>query len=250
MANLYEIADYCDYRTRNADIPDFPGAFNGLQVENDEEIRKIGASVDAGLYPFELAVEEDVNLLLTHHGLFWNRIHPLTGINYQKVQALMENQIALYSSHLPLDCHPHIGNNALLARYLELEKEDTFLPYEGVDIGLVAEGIPRDELHERLMETFEGKITALEFGSDEPESIGILTGSGSSAVSKLREKGIDTLITGELRQNHFNQAQEEGLNLYLCGHYATEIFGVAALAEELSQKFDVPCVFLDTGCNL
>ena len=250
MANLHEITDYCDYRTRKSMIPDFPGAFNGLQVENDEEIRKIGASVDAGLYPFQLAVQEEVNLMITHHGLFWNRIHPITGLNYQKVQTLMENQIALYSSHLPLDCHPYIGNNALLARYLELDQEGTFLPYEGVDIGLIAEGIPRDELYERLMETFNGKITALEFGSDEPESIGILTGSGSSAVGKLRDRGIDTLITGELRQNHFNQAQEEGLNLYLCGHYATEIFGVAALAEELSEKFDVPCVFLDSGCSL
>jgi putative NIF3 family GTP cyclohydrolase 1 type 2 len=100
------------------------------------------------------------------------------------------------------------------------------------------------------METFDGKVTAIEFGTDEPESIGILTGSGSSAVSKMRDEGIDTLITGELRQNHFNQAQEEGLNLYLCGHYATEIFGIAALAEEISKKFDIPTTFLETGCNL
>ena len=250
MANLFEITDFCDFRTHKSEIPDFPGAFNGLQVECEKEIQKIGVSVDAGLYPFELAVEEEIDLLLCHHGLFWNRIHPVTGMNYQKLQLLIENQVALYSSHLPLDCHPHIGNNALLARYLELEKEDTFLPYEGVDIGLVAEGIPRDELAERLMDTFDGKVTAIEFGTDEPESIGILTGSGNSAINKLRDQGIDTLITGELRQNYFNQAQEEGLNLYLCGHYATEIFGVAALAEEVSQKFDIPSVFLETGCNL
>jgi dinuclear metal center YbgI/SA1388 family protein len=250
MANLFDIADYCDFRTHKSEIPDFPGAFNGLQVECEKDIRKIGVTVDAGLYPFELAVEEEIDLLLCHHGLFWNRIHPITGLNYQKLQLLIENQVALYSSHLPLDCHPQIGNNALLARYLDLDKERTFLPYEGVDIGFVAEGIPRDELVERLMETFDGKVTAIEFGTDEPESIGILTGSGSSAVSKMRDEGIDTLITGELRQNHFNQAQEEGLNLYLCGHYATEIFGIAALAEEISKKFDIPTTFLETGCNL
>ena len=250
MANLQEIIAYCDERTRRSEIPDFQGACNGLQVENEGEILKIGAAVDAGLLPFERATVEGIDLLIVHHGMFWSPIHPIIGVNYQKVSALINGSLALYSSHLPLDCHADIGNNALLARMLELEPCGTFLPYEGVDIGLTTHGINRNDLSRRLHESFNGKVTAIEFGSETPERIAILTGSGASAIGKLRILGIDTLITGELRQNHFNQAQEEGLNLYLCGHYATEVFGVCALAEEVSQKFDIPWSFLETECPL
>lgn len=250
MANLNEITKYCNERTNCSQLKDFPGACNGLQVENKGEIRKIGAAVDAGLVPFELAIDEGVDLLIVHHGIFWSPIQSITESNYQKIATLIEGNLALYSSHLPLDCHPEIGNNCLLARLLELEPEGTFLPFEGVDIGLVTHGINRDDLKERLIESFNGKITSIEFGDIEPDRIAILTGSGGSAVGELRKKGIDTLITGELRQNHFNQAQEEGLNLYLCGHYATEVFGVCALAEEISQKFNIPWTFLPTDCPL
>ena len=250
MANLNEITNYCNRRTNSAEIKDFPGACNGLQVENKGEIRKIGAAVDAGLVPFRLAIEEDVDLLIVHHGLFWSPLQPITESNYQKVATLLEGNLALYSSHLPLDCHPEIGNNYLLARLLDLEPEETFLPFEGVDIGLITLGINRENLKERLIESFNGKITSIEFGEKKPERIAILTGSGASAIKELRNNGIDTLITGELRQNHFNQAQEEGLNIYLCGHYATEVFGVCALAEEISQRFKIPWTFLSTDCPL
>jgi dinuclear metal center YbgI/SA1388 family protein len=250
VANLNEITNYCNRRTNSAEIKDFPGACNGLQVENKGEIRKIGAAVDAGLVPFRLAIEEDVDLLIVHHGLFWSPLQPITESNYQKVATLLEGNLALYSSHLPLDCHPEIGNNYLLARLLDLEPEETFLPFEGVDIGLITLGINRENLKERLIESFNGKITSIEFGKKKPERIAILTGSGASAIKELRNNGIDTLITGELRQNHFNQAQEEGLNIYLCGHYATEVFGVCALAEEISQRFKIPWTFLSTDCPL
>ena len=209
MANLHEITDFCDDRTHGSLIVDFPGACNGLQVENEGEIRKIGAAVDAGLMPFKLAIKEEVDLMIVHHGIFWSPIQPITGSNYQKIAALIKGNLALYSSHLPLDCHPEIGNNSLLARLLELNNEGTFLPFEGNDIGLITHGINRDDLKGRLLESFNGKVTSIEFGDENPDRIAILTGSGSSAVDELRKHGIDTLITGELRQNHFNQAQEE-----------------------------------------
>lgn len=250
MACLKEITAYCDERTRRAQIRDFPGACNGLQFETHKEIRRLGAAVDAGLVPFETAIEKGIDFLIVHHGLYWSPIHPVTGTNFDKVSTLVQGGLAVYSSHLPLDCHPEIGNNALLARMLGLEPCGTFLPYEGEDIGLLADGIPRDELSKRLDESFEGKVQSIEFGTENPERIALLTGSGASAVSELKQHGADTLITGELRQNHFNQAQEEGLNLYLCGHYATEVFGVCALAEELSQKFGLPWDFVQTDCPL
>ena len=108
----------------------------------------------------------------------------------------------------------------------------------------------REELSKKLKELFPKSYQSIEYGSVQPKRIGILTGSGQSAVPHLLENDIDTLITGELRQHHFNMAQELGLNLYPCGHYATEIFGVKALAEEVAQKFQLPWVFLEQPCPL
>ena len=250
MASLQKIAAFCDKRTRRHEIKDFKGACNGLQFENTGVIQKVGASVDAGLIPFQKAVDRNVDLLIVHHGMYWSPLQPITGVKFQKVNTLLNGGLAVYSSHLPLDCHSEIGNNALLAKEIGLQPTGTFLDYEGTDIGLITEGISRLDLIEKLQKTFDDKVQSIEFGSEKPNKIAILTGSGSSAVSELKRIGVDTLITGELRQNHYNQAQEEGLNLYLCGHYATEVYGVCALAKEISQKFEIPWEFIATDCPL
>ena len=250
MASLQKIAAFCDKRTRRHEIKDFKGACNGLQFENTGVIQKVGASVDAGLIPFQKAVDRNVDLLIVHHGMYWSPLQPITGVKFQKVNTLLNGGLAVYSSHLPLDCHSEIGNNALLAKEIGLQPTGTFLDYEGTDIGLITEGISRLDLIEKLQKTFDDKVQSIQFGSEKPNKIAILTGSGSSAVSELKRIGVDTLITGELRQNHYNQAQEEGLNLYLCGHYATEVYGVCALAKEISQKFEIPWEFIATDCPL
>jgi len=250
MASLQKIAAFCDKRTRRHEIRDFKGACNGLQFENTGIIQKVGASVDAGLIPFQKAVDRNVDLLIVHHGMYWSPLQPITGVKFQKVNTLLNGGLAVYSSHLPLDCHSEIGNNALLAKEIGLQPTGTFLDYEGTEIGLITEGISRLDLIEKLQKTFDDKVQSIEFGSEKPNKIAILTGSGSSAVSELKRIGVDTLITGELRQNHYNQAQEEGLNLYLCGHYATEVYGVCALAKEISQKFEIPWEFIATDCPL
>ena len=251
MATLEEIISYCDQRTQRAEIPDFPGAENGLQVENDGSVAKVGAAVDAGIEPFRKAVAANIDFLIVHHGLYWTPPLPLVGSAYDKVKVLLENNLALYGSHLPLDRHPEIGNNAILASKLELSPCGTFLPHEGVDIGLLAESShSRDDLRHRLENLFPKGITAMEFGSEKPEQVAILTGSGQRAVDKILDAGSDTLVTGELRQHHFNLAQELRLNLYACGHYATETFGVDALAREVAEKFDLPYEFIETPCPL
>ena len=251
MPSLTDLVDFCDLRTRRMEISDFPGAFNGLQLANDGSVSKIGASVDAGLEPFLGAVEADVDFLIVHHGLFWNPPIPLTGTSFQKIKLCLEGNLSLYGSHLPLDMHPEIGNNAILTKKLALEPEGTFLDYEGIDIGLLAKcSLARDELKERIATLFPMGFHAMEFGSEKPERIAILTGSGSSAVEKILDAGSDTLITGELKQHHYNLAQELNLNLYVCGHYATETYGVDALAREAARKFGIPYQFIETGCPL
>jgi dinuclear metal center YbgI/SA1388 family protein len=248
---LETIVQYCDKRTRRSAVKDFPGAVNGLQFANSGSVKKIGAAVDAGLVPFQEAARLGIDFLIVHHGLFWHPQQPVTGAIYDKYQVLFKNDIAVYSSHLPLDAHQEIGNNALLAAELGLPVERWFLPYEGVPMAaLCTGGISRSELGARLKALFPDTYTGIEFGSAHPERIAILSGSGRSVLDELADAGCDTLITGELRQEHFNAAQENRWNLYPCGHYATETFGVAALAKEVATRFSLPYQFIATGCPL
>lgn len=225
---------------------DYPGALNGLQVANTGTVRKIGAAVDAGLEPFRRAAAAGVDFLIVHHGLFWDPPRPWTGLLYEKLDVLMRANLAVYSAHLPLDAHPDLGNNAVLARRLKLEPARGFMPFEGRDIGLIArhQGT-RAELRRRLESLFP-RVTAIEFGSDAPAQVAVLSGGGYSVGQELAAAGVDTFITGELKEHFFNRAQEERLNLYTCGHYATEVFGVCALAEELAARFGLPWEFIAT----
>jgi putative NIF3 family GTP cyclohydrolase 1 type 2 len=150
-----------------------------------------------------------------------------------------------------LDCNKEIGNNAILASKLALSPAGTFLNYEGNDIGLLTNCVKtRDELRLSLEELFPAGMISMEFGPERPSKVAILTGSGQSAIDELERNGVDTFITGELKQNHFNLAQEMKLNIYTCGHYATETFGVIALAREVAETFDIPFEFVDTQCPL
>lgn len=251
MITTEDIVKFCNQRTHLSEIKDFPGALNGLQIQNSGSVSKIGASVDAGLVPFQNAISKKIDFIITHHGLFWTPPIPLTGPAYEKTKLCIDHNLAVYGSHLPLDCHPEIGNNAILAQKLELTPIASFLPYEGVDIGLITKNtLSRKDLSNRLNSLFSKGIHSMEFGSKTPSTIAILSGSGQSAVDKILSAGADTLITGELKQQHFNLAQELKLNLYACGHYATETFGVDALAQEVAAKFDLPYEFIDTECPL
>jgi dinuclear metal center YbgI/SA1388 family protein len=252
MAHLEDIIAYCDERTCRRTIKDFKGSENGLQIENNGRVTRIGAAVDAGTRPFERSIVAGVDFLICHHGLFWTPPVPFVGPNRKKVKTALDGNLAVYGAHLPLDCHPEIGNNAILADRLGLKKTGSFLNYEGTDIGLITAG-PEDgraSLAATLQQLFPDTYQAIEYGSDRPEKVALLTGSGQSAVPHLLENEVDTLVTGELRQHHFNMAQELGLNLYPCGHYHTEVFGVQALAAELAEKFGLPWTFIEEPCPL
>lgn len=243
-ATLEDLVNYCDARTRRSAFKDYPGALNGLQLSNSGQVTRIGASVDSGVAPFRQAIEAGVDFLIVHHGMYWDMPRPLTGPAYERVSTLVKGDCALYSSHLPLDGHPEIGNNALLAKQLGLSPQRPFLEKEGEAIGCIAPlALPRTELRARLAR-FYPRMTAIEFGSEAPREIAFCSGNGGSAVPELRPMGVDTLVTGELREDLFNYAQENRLNLYLCGHYATEVHGVQALAAELAAKFNLPWLFL------
>lgn len=247
MAKLVDLVTYCDTRTRRAAFEDAPAAFNGLQMSNRGTVSKIGAAVDAGVVPFQRAVAADIDFLIVHHGMYWDMPRPLVGPVYDRVATLVAGNCAVYSNHLPLDSHPQIGNNALLARELGLKTSRGFIPNSGGDIGRIAPsaGLTRSALRKKLEQLYP-RVVAIEYGSASPREIAFCSGSGNSAVRALADAGVDTLVTGELREEFFNRAQEEKLNLYLCGHYATEVHAVKALAAEVAKKFKLPWEFITT----
>jgi dinuclear metal center YbgI/SA1388 family protein len=243
-ASLSEIVSYCDERTALTTYRDAPAAFNGLQVAKDGPVSCVGAAVDAGCIPFRHAVEAGVDFLIVHHGLYWDMPRPMTGPLFDRVATLIKGGCALYSSHLPLDGHPDLGNNALLARQLGFAPVTPFLIRDGVSVGWASPNVSsRSALKEQLLARY-ARVIALEFGSTTPAQVAFCSGSGNSAIPELIRTGIDTLVTGDLREEWFTVAQEHRLNLYLCGHYATEVHGVQALAADVAQRFGLPWRFI------
>lgn len=246
MVSLEQVVAYCNERTRLSAYTDAPGAHNGLQVANSGRVTRIGAAVDAGLVPFRAAVAAGIDFLIVHHGMYWDMPRPLTGPVYERVATLVRGDCALYSNHLPLDGHPEIGNNALLARQIGLEPDQPFMRVQGEPVGCSAVwNADRDALQAAL-EAHYPRVVAIRCGSTTPARIAFCSGSGNSAMKELLTSGIDTLVTGELREEWFNVAQEHRLNIFLCGHYATEVHAVKALAAELAARFDLPWQFIPT----
>lgn len=235
-------------------IPDYPPAHNGLQLENtSRKVSRIAAAVDSHLGIIEQAVAAQADLLIVHHGLFWTPPVPLTGVAYQKITTALDGGLAVYSAHLPLDAHPILGNNALLAKRLGLKKPQPFLPYQGVPIGMkFAVQRERDALVAQLAKALQipqREIHVMPFGPAKVRSLGIC--SGSSSVEKAAAEGVDTFITGEGPQHTYGLARELGVNLIYAGHYHTETLGVRALAERLAKKYKLPAPeFIDEPTGL
>lgn len=234
--------------------PDYPRAWNGLQVEGPEEIVRVVAAVDASEATILEAAARGADLLLVHHGLFWDGGLPLTGRRYRKLRALLEHGIALYSAHLPLDAHPEVGNCALLARALGLELRGRFAEFEGVPIGWWGTlDMPLDPagLVARVSEAVGGgPVHLVPGGPATVEKVGVVTGGAASFVGDAVRAGLHALVTGEGSHHHHFDAMEGGIHLLMAGHYATETFGVRALAAHLAEGFGLEWEFVDLPTGL
>jgi len=250
-ASLPRIVTYCDRLLKTREIQDYPGAVNGLQVENRGTVARIGAAVDASRFTVEMAITQRVDLLVVHHGLFWSPAQPWTGKRYELIRQLIEHNLAVYSSHLPLDAHPKLGNNARLCGALALRRTRPFFVSHGAPIGLVAHHrVAREELKRRLESATGCPAHLIPGGAKICSRIGVVTGGAGSELKQAAAEGIDTFITGEGPHWTFALAEELGMNVLYGGHYATETFGVKALAEHLSRRFGLPWVFLDHPTGL
>ena len=248
---LRAVVTHCDKILRTAAIGDYEGAVNGLQVENNGVVTRLAATVDASLATVKMAVAAKANLLIVHHGLFWSKSHPWTGKRLELLRLLVENNLAVYSSHLPLDAHPRLGNNAQLAAALGLKNLKPFFASHGQPIGWqTRRKISRAELAKKLERATGARPKLIPGGAEMCGRIGIVTGGAGGELAQAAAEGVDTFITGEGPHWTYALAEELGVNVLYGGHYATETFGVKALAADLAKKFKLPWIFLDHPTGL
>lgn len=251
---LESLLQYLDAYLGTPDHPDYPTALNGLQVGGPDEVTRIAAAVDASEASIHAAVELRANLLLVHHGLFWEGLQPLTGRRLRRFRPLLENGIAVYSAHLPLDSHPEVGNNALLGQALGLEPRGRFAAYHGVEIGWWGElpdPLRVSSLRDRLARVLGGgPVHVIPGGPERIARIGVVTGGGASFTAEAAEMGLDALVTGEGSHHTYFDAVELGVHVLMGGHYATETFGIRGLAAHLSERFGIDWDFVDQPTGL
>ena len=256
-ATLTTIVPWLDELLSTDATPDYGGAMNGLQFAHKGPVVRIAAAVDASLRSVEDAVECGANLLIVHHGLFWSGAQPIRGSLHRKHKLLFDHDIAVYSSHLPLDRHPTLGNNILLARALQLTPSSTWLPYEGVPIGVIAKTDQRThDLAQRVrafsvLHDHHAVITPYT-AERQSRLIAICSGGGASSesIQDAIALGADTLIVGEGPHHTAIAAEEANLVVMYAGHYATETLGVQALADAVGHRWRLPWSFLPAPSGL
>ena len=248
MARLTSIITALDERLRPDDFQDLGP--NGLQVPGAGEIAKVVTGVSAQRALIERAVAERAQLVLVHHGLFWDFLPTeLTPVLAERLRPLFKHDIALAGYHLPLDAHPEVGNNAILAERLGCERHEPFGRYRGTPIGragtFAGEGIPAADLFERVREVTARVPTVFDAGPERVRRIGIVSGSGADALPEAIALGLDAVLTGEPREHVMADAREAGIHFIAAGHYATETFGVRALGDWLAERFGIEHVWVD-----
>lgn len=248
---LQQLVEYLDNYLRVAEVSDAPTALNGLQVANSGQVNRVAAAVDGSEATIRAAIAAGCDLLLVHHGLFWDGNVPVTGRRYRRLRALFDHDVAVYSAHLPLDVHPDIGNNAVLAKELGISVRGAFGEYKGVPLGVWGDcAITREALAARLDDLLGSRVKLIAGGPERIERIGVVTGGGGSMIAQAVAAGLDAYVTGEGAHHTYFDAMEGGINVYYGGHYATETWGVRALARHLEERFDLPWQFIDHPTGL
>ena len=257
MPSIEDIASYLDTLLDTASTPDYPGALNGLQLENTAAISGVAAAVDFSTRAIDGAIASKANLLLVHHGMFWANPTSFRGVSYRRLKRLFENDIAVYSSHLPLDRHPVFGNNVLLAKELGLEPSAPFARYQDIFVGVSGESdvetVAIAKRAQSFAERYSGIVTSTgATPGRRTRKWAICTGAGASTdtLREAEEMAIDTLIVGEGPHWTAVHAEEHGLAIVYAGHYATETLGVRALAQHLADRFRIPECFVSAPTGL
>lgn len=252
MPDQAEVIRWLDAQFESVRVEDSPRAMNGLQVEGaNRASRKIAAAVDACEATLRAAVEASADVLIVHHGLFWQGVQPVTGALRRKLELLISSGLALYSMHLPLDAHPQLGNNVLLCKALGFGEGAPWFDLGGTPVGRAAVvDIALDELTSRIARALGATPHLCPGGPRQVRRLGIVTGAAGAEVAAAAAQGVDTFLTGEAPHWAYTLAEELGVNLLLGGHYATETLGVKALAKAVAERFGIEWIFLDHPTGL
>jgi dinuclear metal center YbgI/SA1388 family protein len=242
--DILQLSNYLDNLLEINSIRDAPHALNGLQIQNQGEIKKIGLAVDLCQATIDIAIEKQCQMLFVHHGAFWSGLQPIRGKYYEKLSTMMQANLGLYSAHIPLDLHPVYGNNRAIADLIGLKKLETFGEYDGIKIGLkgLLPAISTEKLAELLEEKLDSKVKVI--GKGEVKTVGLVTGGAADIVRQAILEGLDCYITGEGDNHHFHEAIEGNCILIFAGHYATETGGVKSIGKHLQEKFGIASEFL------
>ncbi|MDZ7688584.1 MAG: Nif3-like dinuclear metal center hexameric protein [Halobacteriales archaeon] len=244
---LEETVSFLDDLLNNDEWAGVDAATNGLQVENSGDVENVAFAVDASVQTVETAAERDADMLVAHHGFFWGGKDALVGQDYERFRLLVENDIALYASHLPLDAHGGVGNNVLLLDALGANVFDSFADFGVDDVGYVGrlpDTVPLDDFVHKVGEAVDNEPTVLDFGADEVKRVAVLTGAGGGHIAEAAETGADVYITGEPKHRAHHDAREHELNVLFAGHYHTETFGVRELRERVDRSLNVDAFYI------
>ncbi len=224
-------------------------SLNGLQVEGGPTVDRVALATDAALATSSLAVDAGAQLLIVHHGLFWGQPIAVTGTHRTRLAALLDGGVSLYAAHLPLDAHPEVGNNAVLAGLVGLTEQRPFGCYGGREIGVMGrlpQTLSRADLAARLEALLGTPPDVLPFGGDSLNALAIVSGAAAEMVPEAARAGVDAFVTGESSHIAWHIAREHRMNLIYGGHYATETLGVRALGDHLAERFGIEAIFLDS----
>ena len=244
MTGLRELVDYTN---RLLDVGRFRDyAPNGLQVEGRPEVRRIVSGVTASRALIEAALEREADAILVHHGYFWKGEDPcLTGMKRERIALLLKNDISLLGYHLPLDAHPELGNNTVLAQLLEFTIEGD-LNAEGIgQYGSLDRPLAPALFAERLRRALLHPPLHIDGGPELIRRVGWCTGAAQDYIDQAVALGLDAFISGEISERTTHTAREAGIHYFAAGHHATERGGVQALGRHLAQHFGIDHQFVD-----
>ncbi|GAA0319582.1 Nif3-like dinuclear metal center hexameric protein [Psychrobacter aestuarii] len=245
-----QLTAYCDDYLSAHDFKDY--CPNGLQVDGGQPIRRIVTGVTACEALIDAAIADNADAILVHHGYFWKgEPAPLTGMKGTRIRKLLTHGISLITYHLPLDAHPKIGNNAILAELLDLEITGGLYPHELHPVGNIATCAPQTaEALATKIATALGR-TPLHIAAELPNDdglirrVGLCTGGAQDMIEQAAEMGCDAYISGEISERTTHSARELGIHYFAAGHHATERGGIEALGEHLKAEFNLPVTFID-----
>lgn len=254
---LARVVRHLDEVLRIRDIPDYPGALNGLQLEADGDVTRVAVGVDASHAVIQGAIAQGAQLLVVHHGLFWGGAQRITGAFRARLKPAFDAGLAIYGAHLPLDAHPELGNNARLARTLGLEPTEGFGKFQTISVGVAGiADVATADLVARARAYAEGEggqlVVAGPVEGKRTRRWALITGAGASsdALRQAAELGVDTFITGEGPHHTAIDGPELGITMLYAGHYATETIGVKAVGAHLERTFGLPWSFVPAPSGL